>query len=78
MPHVHFHILPRKLHGDHFSGNNDEVYPALEKNEGTLGSDWEQIGKSEPLKVDADDKRIPRSMEEMEKEAMWLQGFFTE
>jgi len=36
VPHVHFHILPRKLQGDRFSGRNDEVYPALEHAEAGL------------------------------------------
>lgn len=30
----------------------------------------------QPLKVDADEDRIARSMEDMEKEAIWLKGFF--
>ncbi|KAF7304307.1 HIT domain-containing protein [Mycena chlorophos] len=30
VPHVHFHILPRKLSGDKFAGKeNDKIYPAL-------------------------------------------------
>jgi hypothetical protein len=29
----------------------------------------------QPLKVDDDDDRVPRNIEEMEKEAMWLQEF---
>ena len=35
-----------------------------------------QIGNVERLKVDADDNRAPRSLEEMEDEADWLKGFF--
>src|SRR5260221_13524955 len=38
VPHVHFHILPRKLHGDLFGHRNDDIYPALEKNEISLRS----------------------------------------
>jgi bis(5'-adenosyl)-triphosphatase len=54
--------------GDKFSGkNNDQVYPALEKAE---------VEMAQPFKVDADEDRVPRSMEEMEKEAVWLKGFF--
>jgi hypothetical protein len=30
------------------------------------------------VKVDADEDRLPRTLEEMEKEATWLRGFFTE
>jgi len=52
-----------------FSGrNNDQVYPALEKAEAEM---------AQPFKVDADEDRVPRSMEEMEKEANWLKGFFS-
>ncbi|KAJ6494005.1 diadenosine hydrolase, partial [Mycena vitilis] len=68
VPHVHFHLLPRKYAGDRFSGrNNDQVYPALENAEAEM---------AQPLKVDADEDRAPRSMEEMEKEANWLKDFF--
>ncbi|KAI0073720.1 HIT-like protein [Panus rudis PR-1116 ss-1] len=75
VPHVHFHILPRKLKGDRFASNNDEVYPALERAEGSLPHDG-LVERSEPLKMDADDDRKPRTLEEMEKEAEWLKGFF--
>ncbi|KAJ6461018.1 diadenosine hydrolase [Mycena sanguinolenta] len=68
VPHVHFHLLPRKSAGDRFSGrNNDQVYPALEKAEAEM---------AQPFRVDADEDRVPRTMDEMEKEATWLKGFF--
>ncbi|KAJ7148728.1 diadenosine hydrolase [Mycena crocata] len=68
VPHVHFHLLPRKLAGDRFSGkSNDSVYPALEQAEAQM---------AQPLKVDADEDRIARSMEDMEKEAAWSKSFF--
>ncbi|KAJ7597383.1 diadenosine 5',5'''-P1,P4-tetraphosphate asymmetrical hydrolase [Mycena floridula] len=72
--HVHFHIIPRKLRGDRFSDANDAIYPELEKAEGRLAGDM--ASKPSPLKVDADEDRMPRTMEEMEKEAIWLSGFF--
>lgn len=79
IPHVHFHILPRKASGDRFS-NNDDVYPALEAAESILPSDYQTHASTPatptPLKVDADEDRLPRTMEEMEKEAQWLKGFF--
>ncbi|GBE77645.1 Bis(5'-nucleosyl)-tetraphosphatase [asymmetrical] [Sparassis crispa] len=89
VPHVHFHLLPRKLHGDRFA-NNDDIYPALESVEGSLRHDIRdartKIAESSPerteaadlqrLKVDADDDRKPRTMEDMEKEAQWLKTFF--
>ncbi|KAJ3830354.1 hypothetical protein F5880DRAFT_1516071 [Lentinula raphanica] len=75
VPHVHFHILPRKAAGDHFA-NNDEIYPALENSEGTLNAEL-QRSASNTLKVDADEKRQPRTESEMEEEAAWLKGFFS-
>ena len=105
VPHVHFHILPRKSSGvgeDPFEGEkNDQVYPALEENEAGLGSAFSRAGlgaglglgfgagvgvekekeketRTPPtfLKVDADQDRKPRSLEEMEQEAKWLKAFF--
>ena len=77
MPHVHFHLLPRKLAGDRFAGRNDDVYPALERAEGALPHDLAKShGESSSLKVDADEDRKPRTMEEMEKEASWLSALF--
>lgn len=115
IPHVHFHILPRKLAGDRFSGaKNDEVYPALERAGGTMERDLSALreklpdalhktqaelardqhaathttadtakhsGAAEwlgmkPVKMDADEDRPPRTMEEMEKEAEWLRAMF--
>ncbi|KAI0315659.1 diadenosine hydrolase [Amylostereum chailletii] len=76
VPHVHFHLLPRKLAGDRFSGDrNDDVYPALEKNEAEIGSAAREV-KAEQVKMDADEDRKPRTMEEMVKEAEWLKSFF--
>ena len=73
MPHVHFHLLPRKLQGDHFA-NNDDVYPALERSEGDLPTGLRQV--PQPLQMHADEDRKPRSLEDMEKEARWLRTFF--
>ena len=79
IPHVHFHLLPRKAAGDIFS-RNDDIYPALEKHEAGLKDDEAAIsrGRAEPLRMDADEDRKPRSMEEMEKEAGWLKAFFAD
>jgi len=81
IPHVHFHILPRKFQGDLFQSNRDAVYPAVEKAESEL---LEQVAESsprreptaEPLRMDADVERKPRELEEMIKEADWLRSFF--
>jgi len=77
VPHVHFHLLPRKSQGDYFT-RNDDVYPALERAEASLPSELlaQEAKLAQPFKVDADEDRIARSMEEMEKEAIWLRGFF--
>ncbi|KAH9855442.1 HIT-like protein [Lenzites betulinus] len=73
VPHVHFHLLPRKLQGDFFA-RNDDVYPALEVSEGGLPDALHQV--HQPLQVDADEDRKPRTLEDMEKEASWLKAFF--
>jgi bis(5'-adenosyl)-triphosphatase len=79
IPHVHFHLLPRKSVGDYFSGRNDEVYPALEEAEGSLPQLLQVANKEhQPLKVDSDENRVPRNMEEMERDAIWLREFFEE
>ncbi|KDQ63146.1 hypothetical protein JAAARDRAFT_29147 [Jaapia argillacea MUCL 33604] len=82
IPHVHFHLLPRHLHGDRFS-RNDDIYPALERAEASLSQNLQAQGATgggeeghEPLKVDADEDRAPRGIEEMVQEAEWLKKFF--
>lgn len=76
VPHVHFHILPRKFKGDHFSERMDDVYPALERSEASLPRDFMNMDtvddRFQPLRVDADDNRPSRSLSEMEQEADWL------
>jgi bis(5'-adenosyl)-triphosphatase len=82
VPHVHIHLLPRRLQGDRFAGTeNDVVYTELEKQEGTISHDLASASQGgsrspEPLRVDADALRNPRSLEDMEQEARWLAGFF--
>ncbi|KAG5724528.1 Bis(5'-nucleosyl)-tetraphosphatase [asymmetrical] [Termitomyces sp. T112] len=77
VPHVHFHILPRKKTGDRFSNKNDDIYPALDNHEGSLNSELQAVQQPPvSLKVDADENRYPRPMKEMEDEALWLEGFF--
>jgi bis(5'-adenosyl)-triphosphatase len=84
VPHVHFHIIPRRLHGDRFAdAPPDAIYVELEKQEGVLPQDLAaasesraRSGRPEPLKVDADALREPRTLEDMEQEAKWLAGFF--
>ncbi|KAI0662638.1 diadenosine hydrolase [Cubamyces menziesii] len=73
VPHVHFHILPRKLQGDVFA-RNDDVYPALDRAEGSLPENLHQVPQS--VRMDADEDRKPRTLEDMEREALWLKTFF--
>jgi bis(5'-adenosyl)-triphosphatase len=69
VPHVHFHIIPCRLQGDCFADSSpDLVYVELEKHEGVLLQDltaaFELLahsGRPEPLKVDADALREPRT-----------------
>jgi hypothetical protein len=81
--HVYLHPLPRYLQGDSFPGTrNDEVFNKLEKQEGALPQDLTGASDShtgprllEPLRVDADAMREPRTLEDMGHEARWLPGF---
>ncbi|QRV94835.1 Bis(5'-nucleosyl)-tetraphosphatase[asymmetrical] [Ceratobasidium sp. AG-Ba] len=79
VPHVHFHILPRRF--TDFGGNNDQVYPILEEAEGRLPDQLHSLHERtkvpERIKVD-DESRTPRTEEEMEKEAAWLRTLFSE
>lgn len=78
IPHVHVHILPRRFTGDRFEGANDKIYPTIEKSEQDLPHHLRvhTAREVETLKVDADEDRQPRTMEEMEREAAWLHEFF--
>lgn len=87
MPHVHVHILPRFK--TDFNGKNDDIYPALESSEQTLAEDLgsrEEAAETQPAQsgsrvgrgwdVPKDEDRAPRGMDEMQREAEWLSGFF--
>jgi bis(5'-adenosyl)-triphosphatase len=83
VPHVHFHLMPRKFRDDPFAEDNDKVYPALDNNEGALASDLSGSTTKtnrvhEQLYVDADENRPPRTLKEMEAEATFLKTFFKE
>jgi bis(5'-adenosyl)-triphosphatase len=68
-------LLPRK--DTDFDGNNDDVYPALEKNEHALDQDLASTEtERKVLKIPRDEDRKIRSAEEMETEALWLSKFF--
>lgn len=72
---MHFHILPRKSQGDRFA-NNDDIFPALEKSGIDMADDLRSTLPHQTLKVEADESRVARSVEEMESEAQWLKTFF--
>lgn len=87
---MHIHLIPRKP-TDFPPGENDRIYPALEKSEHQLGPALEQSkvertagsgffsggeGSTGVLQVPKDEDRHPRTEEEMEKEARWLASFF--
>jgi bis(5'-adenosyl)-triphosphatase len=87
VPHVHVHIIPRTAAD--FGGNNDSVYSAVERHEAYLGSlhavtdgnDATLNGHGAArhhtgFRAPPDEERIPRTDEEMEKEALWLAGLF--
>jgi len=81
IPHVHIHILPRHFKGDRFENKNDAIYPAIEQTERelprVLQANTARAEETESLKMDADEDRAPRTLEEMEMEAKWLSGFFS-
>lgn len=76
---MHVHILPRRFQGDRFENTNDDIYPTIEASEKDLLHDLRTRDSRdiETVKVDADEDRKPRSLEEMEKETLWLKSFFT-
>lgn len=75
---MHIHILPRRF--TDFEGRNDEVYPTLELAEARLPSQLKSVTDGtrvpEPIKVD-DESRTPRTVEDMEKEAIRLHSLFS-
>lgn len=76
VPHVHAHIIPRK--STDYEGDNDKIYPALETAEKQLRGDMviDSTQTDTAWNVPLDKDRQPRSLEEMEKEAIWLRSLF--
>lgn len=79
VPHVHCHIIPRKLND---LANIDDVYGRLNSVENDLQKSFEvlkQAGREDTRFQSPDLSRSgPRSMEEMEKEAKELAKLFKE
>uniref|UniRef100_A0A7S1SP94 HIT domain-containing protein n=1 Tax=Tetraselmis chuii TaxID=63592 RepID=A0A7S1SP94_9CHLO len=76
VPHVHIHILPR-MAGDF--EKNDEVYDAIEGNEGDIKEALAEGSgaRQGTQKLDLDIERKNRSAEEMAEEARTLAALFT-
>ena len=76
---MHVHVLPRRFKGDRFENAKDDIYPSIEQSEEELPHHLRTLRPEdiERFKVDADENRKPRTVEEMEKETLWLTSFFT-
>jgi bis(5'-adenosyl)-triphosphatase len=80
VPHVHAHIIPRKRDDLEEQGGTDAIYAMMESDDADLNrqlKDKESAALAQDHKrpkfpaVD-NDSRMPRSDEEMHKEAEWL------
>ncbi|KAI9671091.1 MAG: hypothetical protein M1831_005177 [Alyxoria varia] len=70
VPHVHAHIIPRKLADLDDRGGTDAIYKMMDSEEGDIGKHLEQRSRF-PV-PDPGDERKPRTEEEMRREAEWL------
>lgn len=68
VPHVHVHVIPRKKRD---FAKNDEIYEHLEHSEHNLDPP-----PSHAFPNIEDKDRIPRTEEEMVREAAWLAKLF--
>jgi bis(5'-adenosyl)-triphosphatase len=78
VPHVHVHIIPRKSHDLDAQGGSDSIYGMMDSESGDIGKAFlalqkcrEQRKSDRDFTPDAD--RMPRSEQEMQEEAAWLQ-----
>lgn len=74
VPHVHVHLIPR--HSTDFDGDNDQIYPALERNEMGLKEDLKASEVGSAWRVPKDEDRKPRTAEVMAQEAEWMRSLF--
>jgi len=81
--HVHVHVIPRRFKKDKFEYNPDDIYRTLQIAESNMKSDYKIPTSAtddhrQPEEfwsaVDPDDARVPRTKEDMEKEAIWLKN----
>jgi bis(5'-adenosyl)-triphosphatase len=73
VPHVHAHIIPRQKDDLRESGGTDAIYRMMESEDGDLDKQLRERdgGRSKFPAVDAHE-RLPRSEEEMAREAEWF------
>lgn len=73
VPHLHTHIIPRQNADLDDKGGGDAIYQMLEGEEGDIGEHMKRKSSARPKFTAVDnDKREPRSEQEMLKEAEWL------
>ncbi|KAK8218921.1 HIT-like domain-containing protein [Phyllosticta capitalensis] len=75
VPHVHAHVIPRKVRDLETRGGGDRIYEMMEGEEGDVGGALRQREKQRQKERDwvkPDAERHPRSEEEMREEAEFL------
>jgi len=73
VPHLHTHIIPRQNADLDDRGGGDAIYQMLEGEEGDIEEHMKRKSSARPKFTAVDnDKREPRSEQEMLKEAEWL------
>jgi bis(5'-adenosyl)-triphosphatase len=81
VPHVHVHIIPRKLDDLEEQGGGDKIYSMMDSDDGNIGKAFLQMqqrlsqrANRQDFTAAPDSDRKPRSQEEMSAEASWLQS----
>jgi len=69
VPHLHAHIIPRKLKDMDEHGGGDAIYDLLESDSADLARQYREARK---FPKPDEDSRMPRGDQEMKKEAVWL------
>jgi bis(5'-adenosyl)-triphosphatase len=79
VPHVHVHIIPRKLDDLKEQGGGDKIYAMMDSDDGNVGKAFLQMQQQlsqranyQTFTAAPDSDRKPRTPEEMSKEASWL------
>ncbi|KAJ4516332.1 Dinucleoside triphosphate hydrolase [Exophiala dermatitidis] len=80
VPHVHVHIIPRRRGDYDHKGGGDQIYNAMDGEEGDVGKAFLEMQRRRDelaqqrteIANGPDSDRQPRSIEEMMKEAEWL------